>query len=307
VAQAHDTGRSVEPVPSGAAGLAAYVRTARPRQWLKNVLVLAAPGAAGVLTEPNQAARTAVAFACFCLAASGTYFWNDLCDREADRRHPRKRNRPIAAGLISPTAATATATGLVVIAIVAGTAVEPKLGAFVAAYAVLTIAYSSWLKAIPVVDLAAVAGGFILRTVAGGAATGVAISHWFLIVTSFGSLFMVAGKRHAEHVRLGDDRAAHRATLDVYSLSFLSYVRSMSSGVAITAYCLWAFERSAAVGNQVYFELSIIPFVIAVLVYALRLEAGEGGEPEELVLRDPVLRVFGLAWAVLFAVGVYGR
>jgi decaprenyl-phosphate phosphoribosyltransferase len=302
VAQAHDTGRSVEPE----AGLAAFVRTARPRQWLKNVLVLAAPGAAGVLTEPDQLARTAAAFACFCLAASGTYFWNDLCDREADRRHPRKRNRPIAAGQISPAQATVAAVVLVGIAVVAGAAVEPLLGVLVAGYAALTLAYSSWLKAIAVVDLAAVAGGFILRTVAGGAAADVPISHWFLIVASFGSLFMVAGKRHAEHVRLGADRAAHRATLDVYSLSFLSYVRSMSSAVAIAAYCLWAFERSAEVGNELFFELSIIPFVIAVLVYALRLEAGEGGEPEELVLQDPVLRVFGLAWAVLFAIGVYG-
>lgn len=303
MAQAHDTGRSVEPVPTG---LAAYVRTARPRQWTKNVLVLAAPGAAGVLTEPGQLGRTAVAFLCFCLAASGTYFWNDVCDRDADRLHPRKRRRPVAAGQISPAAATTTAAVLVAAAIVIGAVVAPWLGLFVAAYAVLTLAYSSWLKAIPVVDLAAVAGGFILRTVAGGAATDVAISHWFLIVASFGSLFMVAGKRHAEHVHLGADRAAHRATLDVYSLSFLGYVRSMSSAVAIAAYCLWAFERSAEVGTQVFFELSIIPFVIAVLVYALRLEAGEGGEPEELVLRDPVLRVFGLAWAVLFALGVYG-
>jgi decaprenyl-phosphate phosphoribosyltransferase len=284
----------------------AYVRTARPRQWAKNVLVFAAPGAAGVLTHPKPLARTLAAFVCFCLAASGTYFWNDLADREADRRHPRKRRRPIAAGQITSAGATAAAAVLLVAAIALALAVAPRLCLVVALYVVLTVAYSSWLKAVPVVDLAAVAGGFILRTVAGGAATDVAISHWFLIVTSFGSLFMVAGKRHAEHLHLGDDRASHRATLDVYSLNFLGYVRSMSSAVAIAAYCLWAFEKSAAVGTQIFFELSIIPFVIAILVYALRLDNGEGGEPEELVLRDPVLRVFGIAWVVLFALGVYG-
>jgi len=308
VAHAHGTPRSVDPDPSEPhvpSALGGYIRTARPRQWLKNALVLAAPGAAGVLTQTSPLLRTLAAFACFCLASSGTYFWNDLCDREADRLHPRKRLRPIAAGSISPAGAAGASVLLVVLAIAGGFAVSWRLGLVVALYVALTVSYSSWLKAVPVVDIAAVAGGFILRTVAGGAATNVALSHWFLIVTSFGSLFMVAGKRHAEYVGLGDNRAAHRATLDVYSLSFLSYVRSMSSAVAIAAYCLWAFERSDAVGNQVFFELSIIPFVIAVLVYALRLESGEGAEPEELVLGDPLLQLFAVAWAVLFAIGVY--
>ena len=149
------------------------------------------------------------------------------------------------------------------------------------------------------------ASGFVLRAISGGIAAHVAISDWFLIVASFGSLFMVAGKRHAEHVDLREGRGAHRATLEEYSLGFLSYVRSVSSGVAIAAYCLWAFEKAKLAGDPVLFQLSIIPFVMAILRYALLLDAGRGGAPEEIVIGDRTLQVLGLVWVALFAAGVY--
>ncbi len=282
------------------------LRTARPKQWLKNVLVFAAPGAAGIAIEAETLAPVLGAFAAWCLVSSGTYFLNDAVDAEADRLHPRKRHRPVAAGIVPVRMAQIVA----VLLIVAGIGLPLAWGAsgvtaVVATYAAVTISYSLWLKDEPVIDLAAVASGFVLRAISGGVAAGVPISNWFLIVASFGSLFMVAGKRHAEHVDLRDDRGAHRATLGEYSLGYLRYVRSVSSSVAITAYCLWAFEKAEAASSGLFFQLSIVPFVMAILRYALILDAGRGGAPEEIVLGDRTLQLLGLAWVVLFTVGVY--
>jgi len=284
----------------------ALIRLARPKQWVKNVLVIAAPAAAGVLGQATPLFRTAIAFVCFCLAASGTYYLNDALDAEADRRHPSKRRRPIASGEVS--VATAVTGGILLILAAVGLsfAARWQLSLLVGAYVLQTILYSVWLKHEAVLDLACVASGFVLRTIAGGVAVGVTISPWFLIVAGSASLFMVTGKRHAEMVELGDSAGGHRLTLAMYSREFLSYVRAVASSVTILAYCLWAFEKSAAVGNPVWFELSIVPFVLGILRYALLLEQGRGGAPEELVLSDRVLLAMGAIWALFFALAVHG-
>jgi decaprenyl-phosphate phosphoribosyltransferase len=284
----------------------AYLRLARPKQWVKNVLVIAAPGAAGVLGDSTALFRTFIAFACFCLAASGTYYINDALDVEADRRHPTKRYRPVAAGIISPNAAIAGGAVLIVAAIGLTFAARWQLALVIGGYLVLTLLYSLWLKHEAVLDLACVAAGFVLRTVAGGVAIPVHISPWFLIVAGSGSFFMVTGKRHAELTELGDDAVGHRRALELYSLSFLSYVRAVASSVTVLAYCLWAFEKSSDVGNPVWFQLSIVPFVLGILRYALLIEQGGGGAPEELVLSDRVLLALGAIWALLFAIAVKG-
>jgi decaprenyl-phosphate phosphoribosyltransferase len=293
-----------EEVPSHR--LPALVRLARPKQWIKNVLVVAAPGAAGVLGNGTALFRTAIAFVCFCLAASGTYFLNDALDAEADRGHPAKRNRPIATGAVSVRTAVTGGVLLLSAAMVLSFAARWQLSLVVGGYLLQTVLYSVWLKHEAVLDLACVASGFVLRTIAGGVAVGVTISPWFLIVAGSASLFMVTGKRHAEMIELGDRAGAHRLTLTMYSREYLSFVRAVSSSVTILAYCLWAFEKSAAVGNQVWFQLAIIPFVLGILRYALLLEQGRGGAPEDLVLADRVLLVMGACWAFLFAFGVHG-
>jgi decaprenyl-phosphate phosphoribosyltransferase len=155
------------------------------------------------------------------------------------------------------------------------------------------------------VDLGAVAAGFVLRAVAGGVATNVALSNWFLIVAGAGSLFIVTGKRHAEQVTLGADSGAHRATLDEYSPGFLLLVRSVGASVTITAYCLWAFEVGSRVGDVLWFRTSIVPFVLAMLRYAYIIERGGGGAPEEIVFEDRVLQVLGVLWLVAFVLGVH--
>jgi decaprenyl-phosphate phosphoribosyltransferase len=280
------------------------IRLVRPRQWLKNVLVVAAPGAAGVLFEARSIVKTLIAFVCFCLAASGTYCWNDALDVHADRMHPKKRLRPVASGEVSVPAAKAIGTVLLAAAIALSFVATWHLTLVVGGYIVITIAYSLWLKHEPVLDLATVAAGFVLRAVAGGVAVGVSISNWFLIVAASVALFVVTGKRSAEHKSLG--AGLHRRALAHYSAAYLGYVRAVSSTIAILAYCLWAFEVSDRVGSPVWFQLAIIPFVLGVLRYALLLDRGEGDAPEEVLLGDPVLLLIGAAWVVLFAVAVAG-
>jgi decaprenyl-phosphate phosphoribosyltransferase len=278
---------------------------ARPKQWVKNLLVFAAPGAAGVLTHGDALVKTLVAFVALCLAASGTYAWNDARDVEADRRHPKKCKRPVAAGKVSVTQAEVFGAVLFLLAMAVSLLASFALLATVVFYVALTLAYSLRLKHEPVLDLATVAACYVIRTVAGATATHVPVSTWFLIVAAAGSLFVVTGKRSAEVLRLGPDAAHHRRALAGYTHEFLLYVRGVSSSVAILAYCLWAFEFSARTGNTVWFESSIVPFVIAILRYSLLLEGGEGGAPEDLLLSDPVLVAVGVAWVVVFGIAVY--
>jgi decaprenyl-phosphate phosphoribosyltransferase len=283
----------------------ALVATARPKQWIKNVLVVAAPAAAGVLGESGVLFDTLIAFVAFSLAASGTYFLNDAFDVDADRLHAKKRFRPIAAGEVPVRLAQVVGVLLLLAGVGVGFLTGWRLPVVVGTYIVLTTAYSAWLKHLAVIDLGMVAAGFLLRLIAGAVAVDVPISVWFLIVGGFGSLFMVAGKRHAEHLDLGVDRAGHRPTLSEYSVEYLGYVRSVASGVTIVAYCLWAFDTKVHTTGVVWFEVSIIPFVLAMLRYALLVEHGEGGAPEDLVMADRSLQVLGALWVALVGIGLY--
>jgi decaprenyl-phosphate phosphoribosyltransferase len=286
------------------------VRTARPKQWLKNVLVFAAPGAAGVLTHRHALIDSVAAFGIFCLVASGAYFVNDALDVEADRRHPRKRLRPIASGVVGVRQAQAIGAGLVALGLALSVLVAVKFTLVLAIYVAVQVAYSLWLKDEAVLDLAAVASGFVLRAIGGAVAVGVPISQWFLIVATFGSLFMVTGKRFADLAEIDDAQLALRPALATYSTAYLRSVLVMSATVTITAYCLWAFENVKAVtvhqGHAAFcFQLSIVPFTLALLRYGLLVDRGQGGAPEDVVLGDRLLGGLGLIWAVLFAFGVY--
>jgi decaprenyl-phosphate phosphoribosyltransferase len=294
------------PAPVAAGSLAGgLLKLARPKQWVKNVLVFAAPGAAGVLQQADELGATLLAFVAFCLAASGTYYLNDAADVEADRHHPTKRFRPVASGAVPVGLARVLGAVLIAAGILVGFATGSwELPAVVAGYVALTTSYTIWLKHIAVVDLAAVAAGFVIRAVAGAAATDVEVSDWFLIVACFGSLFMVAGKRSAELAE-SVGSVTTRAVLGEYSASFLAHVRTLASGVTTVAYVLWAFERARGGGEFPWYELSILPFVLALLRYALRLDRGAGGAPEEVVLGDRILQVLGLLWVVTFGIGVY--
>ncbi|MGD9702646.1 MAG: decaprenyl-phosphate phosphoribosyltransferase [Acidimicrobiia bacterium] len=285
----------------------ALVRQARPRQWVKNVLVFAAPGAAGVLDDGGALARSIVAFVAFCLVSAGTYYWNDLLDIESDRLHPTKRSRPIASGAVPVGLARVVGSTLLVAGILLGFATgHPKTVAVLAIYAALTVSYSARLKHVAVVDLVAVASGFVLRAIAGAAAADVPMSTWFVLCTTFGSLFIVTGKRYAELRELGEEAAATRATLEAYSLTYLRTVLSVSVGATLVAYCIWAFETAEGSGSDFpFYELSIVPMLTALLRYLLILEQGHGGAPEDVFAADRSLQAFGVIWLVTFGLGVY--
>jgi decaprenyl-phosphate phosphoribosyltransferase len=292
------------PARSPLAGLAS---TARPVQWTKNLLVFAAPGAAGVLDDWPDAGRAMLAFVAFCLAASGVYFWNDALDVEADRRHPTKRERPIAAGSIS--VRTGQVAGTLLLAAgcgLAGFTGRWQTVAIVATYVATTILYSVWLKHVAVVDLVLVASGFVLRAAAGAVAVDVEMSKWFVLCTVFGSLFIVTGKRYAELREMGADAGEVRPTLATYTPGYLRVVLTMSCGAAIISYCQWAFETKELSNSDLpFYELSIVPMLTALLRYALVLEDGHGAAPEEVFASDRVLQLLGLVWVALFALGVY--
>ncbi|MGD0985686.1 MAG: decaprenyl-phosphate phosphoribosyltransferase [Acidimicrobiales bacterium] len=297
---------------TGRSRIVSLLRATRPRQWTKNLLVFSAPAAAGSIIHPGIVARSVVAFLVFVAASASTYLVNDIVDRANDRLHPVKQRRPIASGQLSVDLALATAGGLATVALV--TAAFVFGAAFVwiiAAYLAVSVSYSLVLKRVPLVELACVAAGFALRAVAGGAVAHVAISPWFLMVASFGSLLIVAGKRSVELSVMREKGEQHRSTLAAYPAAFLRSVRMLAMSVTVTTYCLWAFERAGRLGpveraeDIVWFELSIIPFVLAVLVVELAIEQGRGGEPEELALSDRGLQVLGLAWLALLMCGIY--
>lgn len=286
--------------------LPAPLRAMRPRQWVKNILVLAAPVAAGSLFQPAVLINTAWAFVAFCLISASIYLINDVRDVEADRQHPKKRLRPIAAGELSPRTALILAAVTLVAAVVIGYLVNPLLAVTVAAYWVLQVGYSLFLKNEPIIDLAMVAAGFLLRAVAGGVASGIELSQWFLLVASFGSLFMVAGKRYSEIVELGPD-AGTRASLARYSDSYLRFVWTMACTAVIMSYSLWAFEQRGDIEwlGLPWHAFSIAPFTLALMRYAYVIDRGDAGEPEDVVLKDRVLQVLGVAWVIPVAIGVF--
>jgi decaprenyl-phosphate phosphoribosyltransferase len=310
----------VPPVGSAAApalgrthltALLGLFRAMRPRQWVKNLLVFVAPASAGVLDHPFDLLRTVAAFGITCAAASGVYLVNDAADVGADRRHPDKRHRPLARGAVSVRSALELAACLIVLAMACAWLLGRwQLMLVIGIYVTISLAYTLRLKREPVLELVALASGFVIRAIVGGVATHVPLSNWLLVVTSFGALFVVTGKRAAEYWRLGARRAEHRAVLAHYTASFLQSTLIVTASVTMTAYCLWAFERtgleSHAGHHFIWIQLTVVPIVVG-LLYTLRLiDSGDGGAPEELVLRDGLLQVLGLVWLALFTIGLYG-
>lgn len=282
---------------------AGLVRAARPRQWVKNVLVTAGPLAAGTLFQPRTLTAVLVAFVAFCLVASGVYLLNDVIDRDLDRAHPVKRFRPIASGAVPVPVAVAVAVVLLV-GTLGGVLLlgYETLTIVLAAYTVVQIAYCLWLKNQPVVDLVIVSSGFLLRALAGGVAAEIYISPYFLLVASFGSLFMVAGKRYSEVHMVGEGNVATRRSLEEYSASYLRFVWGVAASACMIFYALWAFSLQTS--SPVWAQASVAPFAVALLRYAVDIDKGAAGEPESIVLGDRVLQVLGLLWLALFCTGV---
>ncbi len=275
----------------------------RPRQWPKNLLVFGAPAAAGVLFVPGVFADALLAFIAFTLAASGTYLVNDAIDAPHDRLHPTKRHRPVAAGLIPiPTAWRFGAASMVLALIPAIAIGSVSFMVALVGYITLTLSYTLWLKQIVVVDLVAVALGFAVRAVAGGFAVGVPLSQWFLMVAFFGALFLVAGKRYGEHRRLGDQAGAHRPILDSYADFYHQHVMTLSSGVTMIGYGLWAYQHGYP--SQGWFLASFLFLVVVLLRFSLLVHSGASDDPVEIVWTDRPLRILVVVWLALVLAGV---
>jgi decaprenyl-phosphate phosphoribosyltransferase len=283
------------------------IKAMRPRQWVKNVLVLAAPVAAlggNVHYDYRHVAvKVLIAFVAMSLAASAIYLVNDARDVEADRQHPTKRFRPIAAGVVPEWLAYLFACVLAIAALGISWCATPNLTLVVAIYVVIQLAYCFGLKHQAVLDICIVSSGFLIRAIAGGVAANILLSQWFLLVMAFGSLFMAAGKRYAE-MRLAERTGAKiRKSLESYTSTYLRFVWTLSATVMVVCYSLWAFERDGA--NASWYAITIVPITIAMLRYAVDVDGGLAGEPEEIALKDRVLQLLFVAWIGTIGAAVF--
>ncbi|EFV13111.1 decaprenyl-phosphate phosphoribosyltransferase [Segniliparus rugosus] len=281
------------------------VRAMRPKQWVKNVLVLAAPlaalGSKGKVDFVQTLPLILIAFAVFCAAASGVYLVNDIRDVEADRAHPTKRNRPIAAGVVPVPLAASAAVVLMLAALGCSFLANWRLAVVVAVYLGLQLAYCFGLKHQPVLDICVVSSGFLLRAIGGGSAASIELSQWFLLVMAFGSLFMAAGKRYAELSLAERTGAKIRKSLEGYTSTYLRFVWTLAATSVLLCYGLWAFDHPK---GTVWYEISMVPFALAILRYARHVDGADAGEPEEIAFSDRTLQLMALAWILVMAVAV---
>jgi decaprenyl-phosphate phosphoribosyltransferase len=297
-----------EDVVTGPPGnlIVGVVKAIRPRQWVKNVLVLAAPLAAlgGPIRHDYTEVliQVSVAFVVFSLGASSIYLINDVRDVEADRQHPTKRFRPIAAGVVPAWLAYCLAVVLATASLAIAWWLTPNLAVVMAVYIGMQLAYCFGLKHQAVLDICIVSSAYLIRAIAGGVATDVPLSQWFLLTAAFGSLFMTAGKRYAELQLTERTGAAIRKSLESYTSTYLRFVWTMSATAVVLCYGLWAFERDHHSGS--WFAVSMVPFTIGVLRYAVDVDGGLAGEPEDIALRDRVLQLLALAWIATIGAAV---
>ena len=207
--------------------LSLIIRSMRPEQWVKNTLIFAPLIFAQRVTDPQAVLRVAVAFFLFCLLAGGVYLINDVLDRVKDREHPLKKDRPVASGALPPAAASTASLLAIAVSIISALAISPPLASAMAAYLLLNLAYSGFLKNLVIIDVMTIAAGFLLRVVAGALVIPVAISFWLLLCTGLLALFLALGKRRHELVLLDVDASSHRPILREYSPYFLDQMISV--------------------------------------------------------------------------------
>jgi len=270
----------------------------RPRQWTKNVFIFAALVFDKQLLNVDSFLRTLAGFALFCLISSSVYIFNDLADVEADRQHPEKKNRPIAAGKLPVSAAWIAGIILVLITFGLAYLLAPGFEAVVAIYFILNMAYSKWLKHIPIIDVLIIAAGFVLRVHAGVTLIQVErFSPWLYVVMTLLSLFLGFGKRRAELALLAQGAGSHRKVLDGYTLPLLDQYIMIVSGTTIVAYSLYTFSAPNVPQNDSM--MLTIPFVVyTIFRYLYLIEVTHaGGAPEEILLSDRPFQIAMILWA----------
>ena len=272
----------------------------RPKQWIKNLLVFAVPLASGDLLDREVFMKTVISAVAFTAISAATYLFNDISDVEEDRLHSTKKLRPIAAGTLTIGSARLVSGVLVLLCIGLVASVGAwNLGLVLFGYSLLQVMYQGFLKKTALFDLVAVAAGFLLRAVAGGVASAILISPWFLTVTFCAALFMISGKRYSELINQGSTNGTRSALLK-YSEQYLHLIWTSSMVMTIVFYLLWSVEIGSK-GNGWLVLSTSIPFALAILLYAQHVDGGKAESPENVVFDDRRIQLMGGIWIILFA------
>ncbi|MBI5351811.1 MAG: decaprenyl-phosphate phosphoribosyltransferase [Chloroflexi bacterium] len=286
--------------------LTALLKTMRPRQWTKNIFIFAALVFDKQLLNVDSFLRTLAGFGLFCLISSSVYIFNDLADVEADRQHPEKKNRPIASGKLSVSAARIAGVVLVIVAIGLAFFLTRGFETVLALYFLINMAYSKWLKHVPILDVLVIAAGFVLRVHAGVTLIQVErFSPWLYVVMTLLALFLGFGKRRAELALLATGAGSHRKVLDGYTLPLLDQYIMIVSGTTIVAYSLYTFSAPNVPEN--HSMMLTIPFMVyAIFRYLYLIEVKHaGGAPEEILLSDRPFQIAMFLWGTLVLVIFY--
>jgi decaprenyl-phosphate phosphoribosyltransferase len=289
---------------SPARWLIAVIRTTRPRQWPKNLLVFAAPLAAATLGRAGGLGYALLAMFAFACASAAVYFVNDVADAERDRRHPVKRNRPIASGALPAQHAIVLAVLAAAIAVGAGVVIrEPLLVVTAATYLCSSFLYSARLKHVPFVEMALVASGFLLRVLGGAAATHVKLSYWFVLVCSLGALGVAVAKRYTELASLGEDAVRHRPVMRYYRPGVLRIGQVLVGVGMLATYLMWAANELTAA--RPWHLASALPLAAALIRFGVLTARGTVRPVEDLITRDGIMLCCEVAWLALFCAGLY--
>jgi 4-hydroxybenzoate polyprenyltransferase len=286
----------------------ALVLSLRPQQWTKNAVVFVGLIFAGKLLDPSAVASASIAFAVFCLLAGVVYLVNDVRDRESDRRHPTKSRRPIAAGDLTPGTAMGFAVALTAIALAAAFWLSPRFGLVALSYVVLLVLYSVSLKHMVILDALTLAMGFVIRAWAGVVAIDVTMSHWLLLITLLGALFLAFSKRRAELTMLADDAKHHRRILAEYSPYLLDQMISVVTASTLLAYALYTIDPDTVErfgSDRLVWTVPFPLYGIFRYLYLVHQREG-GGNPSEILVTDRPLLACVALWGVTVILLVYG-
>ena len=281
--------------------------TLRPKQWIKNGALFAPLLFSQNLLNWPLLIKTLEAFCLFCLLTGSVYVLNDLKDLKEDRRHPIKRNRPLASGRVNPITAGVIAFILLVISLLGGWVISIPLMKIMGAYLLLQVGYTLYLKHLVILDIFSIAAGFVLRVVAGGFAIGVLLSQWLLICTMLLSLFLAMAKRRHELVFLKEDAANHRGILKEYSPYLLDQMMGVVTATTVMSYALYTISEETITKFHTPNLIFTLPFVLYGIFRYLYLvhQKVEGGRPEEILLTDRPLLLAVLGWTITVLVVIY--
>jgi 4-hydroxybenzoate polyprenyltransferase len=281
-----------------------FVRLLRPRQWVKNLIAYAPALFGSQLFAPGVFMKATICVLAFCLISSAVYVLNDILDRDNDRLHPKKRNRPIASGAIPISLASGIAIALTIGAFVLAAFDGPQFLMVIAGYLAMMIGYCTVLKQIVLLDVLVIAAGFVLRALGGAVACQIEPSPWFLLCTIFGALFLAIEKRSHEARLLDATASAHRKSLSMYPRELLDKLQSLATSSLIISYALYTFHSPH--GQMMMITVPIVLF--AVMRYQLLSVSGDlTGTPEEALLKDTSLKVSVILWVLTCGIVVYHK